>query len=56
MEVFFKVVSQMPVGGKYEDDFLTLERDDPFTFIISVKGNRKNGDKHSESIDSVLFR
>lgn len=56
MESLMKIVSQMPVGAKYEDKYITIERDDPFTFVINVKGKKESKkDEHSQSIDSVLF-
>lgn len=54
LESLIKIVSQLPVGSKFEDDFVVLERDDPFTFIINVKSDNSNDDS-SESIESILF-
>lgn len=53
-ESLVKIVSQLPVGGKFEDSFLLVERLDPYHFIINVKADREYKDE-SESIESVLF-
>lgn len=54
-ESLVKIVSQLPIGGKFEDNFLLVERLDPYHFIINVKADREEYKDESESIESVLF-
>lgn len=54
-ESLVKIASQFPVGSKFEDNFLLIERLDPYHFIINVKADREEYKDESESIESVLF-
>ena len=54
-ESLVKIVSQLPVGSKFEDNFLLVERLDSYHFIINVKADREEYKDESESIESVLF-